>query len=76
MAEHKYLLDALKHFLADAHDRDRAQKRGGTREILSLDALAAEETYGWEPADEWTAERVLERRAHVDGVRPGSPRDS
>src|SRR5262245_39072948 len=38
-----YLLGALKHFLADAHDRDRAQKRGGTRAILSLDALAAEE---------------------------------
>jgi hypothetical protein len=49
MAGHKYLLGAPKHFLADAHDRACAQKRGGTREILSLDALAAEESYGWEP---------------------------
>ena len=57
-----YLLGALKHFLADAHDRARAQKRGGDREILSLDALAAEETYSWEPADQLTPERLFERR--------------
>ena len=57
-----YLLGALKHFLADAHDRARAQKRGGTREILSLEALAAEETYGWEPPDESTPDRLFERR--------------
>jgi RNA polymerase sigma-70 factor (ECF subfamily) len=57
-----YLLGALKHFLADVHDRADAQKRGGGREILSLDALAAEETYSWEPSDESTPERIFERR--------------
>ncbi|PYI82699.1 MAG: RNA polymerase subunit sigma-24 [Verrucomicrobia bacterium] len=57
-----YLLGALKHFLADARDHDNAQKRGGGCEILSLDALSAEESYGWEPADELTPERLFERR--------------
>jgi RNA polymerase sigma-70 factor (ECF subfamily) len=57
-----YLLGALKHFLVDAHDHARAKKRGGDREILSLDALVAEETYGWEPTDEWTPDRLFERR--------------
>jgi RNA polymerase sigma-70 factor (ECF subfamily) len=57
-----YLLGALKHFLADAHDHARAQKRGGNCEILSLDALGAEETYAWEPASDSTPERLFERR--------------
>jgi RNA polymerase sigma-70 factor (ECF subfamily) len=57
-----YLLGALKHFLADLHERAHAAKRGGGREVLSLDGLAAEESYGWEPADHSTPERLFERR--------------
>lgn len=57
-----YLLGTLKHFLADARDHARAQKRGGACEILSLDAVAAEDSYGWEPADETTPARLFERR--------------
>lgn len=57
-----YLLGALKHFLADARDRARAEKRGGGREILSLDAAAGEESYAWEPVDARTPETLYERR--------------
>lgn len=32
-----YLLGAVKHFLADWRDRERAAKRGGGKEIVSLD---------------------------------------
>jgi DNA-directed RNA polymerase specialized sigma24 family protein len=57
-----YLLGALKHFLADARDRESAQKRGGDRIILSIDALQAEESYAWEPIDTLTPDRLFDRR--------------
>jgi DNA-directed RNA polymerase specialized sigma24 family protein len=57
-----YLLGALKHFLADARDRDLAKKRGGDRMILSIDALQAEQSYTWEPIDTLTPDRLFERR--------------
>src|SRR5437899_7027814 len=38
-----FLLTALKHFLADDWDRARAQKRGGGKQFISLDATSAEE---------------------------------
>lgn len=57
-----YLLGALKHFLADAHDYALAWKRGGGREVVSLDALKSEESYGWEPADHRSPDQVFERR--------------
>lgn len=37
-----FILTALDRFLADEHDRTRAAKRGGDREILSLDFSGAE----------------------------------
>jgi len=37
-----FLLAALEHYMADQYDRDRAQKRGGDRTILSLDFEKAE----------------------------------
>jgi RNA polymerase sigma-70 factor (ECF subfamily) len=56
-----YLLGALRHFLADAHDYALAWKRGGGREVVSLDALKSEESYGWEPADHRSPDQVFER---------------
>ncbi|HKP04856.1 MAG TPA: hypothetical protein VJU77_16000 [Chthoniobacterales bacterium] len=38
-----FLLGALKHFLADEHDRDRAQKRGGGAILRELDDVAISE---------------------------------
>jgi hypothetical protein len=31
-----YLLGAVKHFLADNYDRDKAEKRGGRQSVLSM----------------------------------------
>ncbi len=44
-----FLLASLKHFLADERDRANAQKRGGGRAVISLDACEAEERYALEP---------------------------
>ena len=55
-----YLLGALKHFLSNQHDRERAKKRGGGTLKLSLDD--AERRYGLEPAHDATPERLFERQ--------------
>lgn len=57
-----FLLIALKRFLADEQDRAQAQKRGGGRSIISLDAIQAEEQYQLEPSHNLTPERLFERR--------------
>lgn len=41
-----FLIGAIKHFLADDHDRAMAVKRGGRVEIISLDTHLAEGRYG------------------------------
>ena len=57
-----FMLAALNHFLASEWDRVRAQKRGGGKPAISLNAEAAETRYKLEPADTLTAERIYERR--------------
>ncbi len=57
-----FLLASLKNFLANEWDKNHAAKRGGGREVLSLDARDAEARYSVEPADTMTPERVFERR--------------
>lgn len=57
-----FLLAALNLFLADQRDRQRALKRGGGRELLSLDARAAETRYGLELVDDRSPDRLFERR--------------
>jgi RNA polymerase sigma factor (sigma-70 family) len=57
-----FLLVSLKHFLADAHDRAQALKRGGGRVIVSLEEEHAEGRYQREPKDEMSPERLFERR--------------
>jgi RNA polymerase sigma-70 factor (ECF subfamily) len=56
-----YLRTACAHFLADQHDRARAQKRGGNRAVLSIDVRDAEGRYLREPAHSLTPERLFER---------------
>jgi RNA polymerase sigma-70 factor (ECF subfamily) len=46
-----FLLTALSRFLTDEWEKLRAQKRGGGREVISLDLVAAEHRFGLEPAD-------------------------
>ena len=57
-----YLLAALTHFLADEWDKERRQKRGGGREMISFDATSAEERYRLEPIDQLDAAKLYERR--------------
>ena len=53
-----FLLGALEHFLAKEWRRTHRQKRGGGRNVLSLDARDAENRYQLEPFHELTAERI------------------
>src|SRR5689334_2607984 len=57
-----FLLIALKRFLANEWDKARTRKRGGGAMPISLDALTAEQRYALEPAEQFTAERLFERR--------------
>lgn len=57
-----YLLGALKHFLANDWNRQRAAKRGGGRQIVAWDALEAESRYALEPSDGMDADLVYDRR--------------
>lgn len=57
-----WLVAAVKHYLANERDRSRADKRGGGRRPLSIDADDAESRYKLEPSHDVTPERVFERR--------------
>src|SRR5215471_11839166 len=57
-----FLLGTLKHFLADARDRERAQKRGGGTMPVQLNkaAVAEAETYAAR-SNYWSADGIFER---------------
>jgi RNA polymerase sigma-70 factor (ECF subfamily) len=57
-----FLLASVKNFLADNWDRDRAVKRGGNFEFVSLDQETAEAFYDSASASDSTAERLFELR--------------
>jgi DNA-directed RNA polymerase specialized sigma24 family protein len=57
-----WLLTAVQHYLANEHDRARAEKRGGGQVPLSINGADAESRYLLEPFHEFTAERIFERR--------------
>jgi RNA polymerase sigma-70 factor (ECF subfamily) len=57
-----FLLTFLKNFLRDEHDRAHAQKRGGGKELISVDAYEAEEREFVGPVDGLTADQIYERR--------------
>jgi len=56
------LLTAVKHFLSNARDYARTQKRGGGQPLLSLDDESPENRYRIEPVDRHTPELLFERR--------------
>lgn len=56
-----FLLSSLNYFLADERDRAGAQKRGGGKDIVSLDIEDAETRYRLEPAHDLTPEKLFER---------------
>jgi RNA polymerase sigma-70 factor (ECF subfamily) len=57
-----FLLGVLNHFLADAWDKARAQKRGGGIKPVPLEVADAETRYQAEPPDNLTAEKIYEKR--------------
>ncbi|MFN0006626.1 MAG: RNA polymerase sigma factor [Planctomycetota bacterium] len=56
-----FLLTSFQHHLADERERERAQKRGGGREPVSIDAREAEKRLAREPVDADTPESAFER---------------
>jgi RNA polymerase sigma factor (sigma-70 family) len=56
-----FLLSMLKHFAADKQDEARAQKRGGGKNVVSLDFADAEARYAAEPAHQLSPEKLFER---------------
>lgn len=57
-----FLLACLKHFLSNERDRERAQKRGGGRQLISMDGEEADQRYRLEPVSDLTPEKIFERR--------------
>lgn len=57
-----FLLASLNHFLANEWERLRAQKRGGGKPLLSLDAASAEERLQLEPVTNLSPDRLYDRR--------------
>src|SRR5689334_19200197 len=61
-----FLLSSLQNFLLNEQERARAQKRGGGREMIFLDAEDAHTRYRLEPIDKLTPEAIFETRwAHA-----------
>src|SRR5262249_34862281 len=57
-----FLLTAVARFASKEWDKATAQKRGGGRQILSIDFRDGEQRYLREPADNCTPARIFERR--------------
>jgi RNA polymerase sigma factor (sigma-70 family) len=61
-----FLLSSLQNFLGHEYERSRAQKRGGGRELIRLDAEEADARYRLEPLEAATPETIFEKRwAHA-----------
>ena len=57
-----FLLSSLKHFLINEWKQSNCQKRGGGRQVISLDAADTEGRLQAEPPDHRTPEKAFERR--------------
>jgi len=57
-----FLLAAMNHFLSDDYHRRHAQKRGGHKEILSIDGEGSTEHHLLEPRHSETPDKLFERR--------------
>jgi len=56
-----FLLGAIKHFLANQRKATRAQKRGGGRQLRTLDFALVEAAYAMEPSNGQTPQRLFDR---------------
>ena len=57
-----FIVASLKHFLLNEWDKQQAQKRGGNRNIFSIDYDEADQRYRNEPVHENTSDKVFERQ--------------
>ncbi|MCF7972994.1 MAG: sigma-70 family RNA polymerase sigma factor [Phycisphaerae bacterium] len=57
-----FLLAAIKHYMSNERARERAKKRGGGKQIFSLDIATAETRYRIEPETTTTPEQLYERQ--------------
>ena len=57
-----FMLTAMNNFLAGEWKKQHAQKRGGGREVLSLDLAAAEQRYDLEPAVNATPDKAFDKQ--------------
>jgi len=57
-----FLLTSLKHFLINEWKQANRQKRGGGRQLISLDAASTETRFLTEPADNRSPDKAFERR--------------
>jgi RNA polymerase sigma-70 factor (ECF subfamily) len=57
-----FLLTACRHFLANEHDREQAQKRGGGQRGVPIDVAAAEGRYQRALSHSETPERLYDRQ--------------
>lgn len=56
-----FLLAAMNNFLMNEWRKEKTQKRGGGREIFSMDALEAEQRYKLEPFHNESPDQIFER---------------
>jgi RNA polymerase sigma-70 factor (ECF subfamily) len=57
-----FLLGSLKNFVSNEEGRQRALKRGGDQQLISLDEESGEGRYVHEPKDERSPEKLFDRR--------------
>ncbi len=57
-----FLITIFKRFIRDEYKKSMADKRGGKLAHLSIDVPSAERRYQAEPVEDWTPERLYERR--------------
>ena len=57
-----FLMSAINRYVAKQNRHDQAIKRGGGDVVFSLDVDDAEQRYQLEPAQDWTAEKLFDRR--------------
>ena len=79
-----FLIVALKRFLANEWDKAQSAKRGGDREVVSIDSEYAEDRFLADPASNLPADLLYERRwalslleqslAHLRGAYEGESR--
>lgn len=63
-----YLLTAFRNYIGQEHRKSQAQRRGGGRELVSIDAEDAEGRYHLEPITQTDPEKLFEHRWAVSLV--------